>query len=106
MMANPKGQRGSWFAEHQGRKLPCVHKHWMTTSGGYCDPGVRLGEGVWDEFIAAIAAGKVVILTSDEVSPGATAFKRTGYIATFRVDQVRVSDGALRFEFVERLDDF
>jgi hypothetical protein len=104
MAAKIQGQRGSWFATAGGELLPCVHSHWFK-NGWYADPGVRPGEAQWDGFIAAIKTGKKVILTTDNVSEDDKAFERTGYVAIFRVDDVVVSDGVLKFKFVERLED-
>ncbi len=97
------GQRGSWFAEVDGELLPCSHKHWFQPSGEYNDPGVEEGTKIWDDFIGALKATSKTILTTDNVSPDERQFERTGYIAVFAIDDVRVEDGCLRFRFVDRL---
>lgn len=104
MAARPKGQRGSWFAEYGGKSLPCVHRHWFKRHG-YDDPGAKQNDSTWDPFIAAIASEKLVILTSDDIGKDG-GFTRTGYIALWRVDNVRIEAGALRFQFTERLEEF
>ena len=96
------GHRGSWFAKVDGELLPCAHKHWFQ-GGEYNDPGVEEGTQVWDEFIAALKATGKTILTTDNVSHDEKQFKRTGYIAVFATDHVRVEDGCLRFRFMDRL---
>jgi hypothetical protein len=75
----------------------------------YADPHADLSQPIWRSFVEAIAREKRVILTADECLPPATegeapGFRRTGYIAVFRVDDVWVEDRTLRFRFTERLE--
>ena len=106
-MAKPKGQRGSWFADWKGQSLPCVHACWCRPGKGrmtYLDPFVG-DDPKWGPFIAAIRHG-TVILTNDDVGQDGQPFRRTAYIATYRVRNVQVIGTHLAFELVERLDDF
>jgi hypothetical protein len=105
-----KGSRGSWFATlPDGTALPCVHRHWRKGME-YDDPFTVPGDPVWDEFIAAIDRERRVILTDDEVLAEATEqtppdFRRSGYIAVFAVEDVRVEGRHLRFRFAKRLQE-
>jgi hypothetical protein len=107
---NAKGSRGSWFATlPDGTALPCVHRYWRKGME-YDDPFAIAGDPVWDEFIAAIATGKRVILTDDEVLAEATeetppSFRRKGYVAVFAVEDVRLEGRRLRFRFTGRLQE-
>jgi hypothetical protein len=106
-VAKPTGQRGSWFADWKGESLPCVHACWCRTGKGkmtYLDPHVG-DDPKWGPFIAAIERGKV-ILTRDEIAEDGQPFRRTSYIASYRVQNVQVMGTNLAFEFVERLDNF
>lgn len=101
-----KGQRGSWFAEVEGQRLPCVHQHWCK-NGRYHDPNVQPGIPPWPEFIDAITRERRVILTRD-VAHGSgenIGFTRNGYIAIFAVDDVALDGRNLTFRFTQRLDD-
>jgi hypothetical protein len=109
MVAKPEGVRGSWFAKWQGNSIPCVHKHWMKPEDKrlvYSDPYVTTGPR-WMEFVDAIMTDCLVILTDDRLEPGTThAFKRTGYIGLYKVDNVRMDAEVLKFDFVDRLASF
>lgn len=106
-MANPKGIRGSWFANWKGESLPCVHERWFEGGRGrhYADPMVT-DNPKWDPFIRAIQDGGVVILTKDELDASRIPTRRTGYIASYRVENVSVENATLEFDITERLDDF
>jgi hypothetical protein len=97
------GIRGSWFADVDGERLPCVHKHWWR-NGVYHDPNAVPGEKKWDDFILAIQQRKRVILTDDEPWTGG-AFVRKGYIAIWDVDNVRIEGSDLTFKFTNRVID-
>lgn len=101
----PIGKRGSWFATVGGELLPCVHQHWFQPGPKYEDPGVEVGNPIWDEFIEELKKTGKVIVTSDDPAPGTGAFRRTGYIAIWSIDNVRVEEGCLRFCFIERLEE-
>lgn len=106
-MARPIGKRGIWTADWNGESLPCVHACWCQPGRGemsYLDPHVG-ADPKWGPFIAAIKRGKV-ILTNDELGEDGQPFRRTSYVATYRVENVQVIGTNLTFEFVERLDDF
>jgi hypothetical protein len=102
-MKKATGHRGSWFADVEGERLPCVHEHWKC-GDRYRDRDARPGEGKWVNFIDAIGTGKKVILTKDKIPPHGP-WQRAGYIAVWSVDDVSAGDGALCFRFVEKLDD-
>lgn len=100
-----KGQRGSWFATVGEERLPCVHKHWFQKGAIYKDPGCLNDSSRWREFFDALQKKGRVIMTDDEFSPDQKNFRRTGYIATFSVEDLRVSAGCLQFRFVDRLEE-
>jgi hypothetical protein len=107
-MVQPKGTRGSWFADWRGESLPCVHKCWFKAEANrviYCDPGLS-DDPRWDSFIAAIRTGGRVILTEDEQRADGFPVTRAGYIALYQVENVSTESGELRFDFVKRLAEF
>lgn len=105
--AKAAGARGSWFAEVDGERLPCVHKYWWK-NGRYDDTGLRAGPKA-DELVDAIRSRKRVILTDDipehDSQGRLTGFTRNGYIAVYSVDEVDFDDSGLRFRFIKRLLD-
>lgn len=99
-------QRGSWFASVNGEEIPCVHDFWTRRTPSrmeYADPRVNELQPQWAEFISALKTMKKVILTRDTTTDNGRTFKRRGYIAVMSIDDVEVSNGALRFRFVDRL---
>lgn len=101
------GERGSWFAKVDGERLPCVHQHWVTGTR-HSDPQYQEDDPQWIELRDAIAAGKKVILTKDEVrdvlgKKNRRAFDRIGYIAIFEVDKVKADEAGLHFDLSKRL---
>jgi hypothetical protein len=103
------GRRGGWFAGLGGEDVPCVHQHWLRALE-YDDPYADVTDPAWRAFVEAIAQQRRVILTRDEVLTTAgvakpAGFRRTGYVASYAVDQVRVEEGHLRFRLIKRLDD-
>jgi hypothetical protein len=101
------GKHGSWFAGIAGEDFPCIHKHWFSATG-YNDPDLKPGDAQSEELVAALRHKSRAILTSDEphfTEGQAVGFKRTGYIALFRVDKIEFDQGGLRLKFVERLAD-
>ncbi len=102
------GRRGDWFASVNSESLPCVHQHW-SHKGHYHDPHVEPGTYPWPAFLHAIASGKRVILTSDNVTLGAHGipygFERTGYIALFTIEDIEIGASDLKFRFAQRLAD-
>lgn len=104
-MAKPRGERGSWFAEWKGEKLPCVHRCW--TRGiwpHHCDPGVS-DKPQWEPFINALKEGRA-ILTEDELDKEGVPINRNGYVALYRIENVTLRGNELHFDFTERLADF
>jgi hypothetical protein len=93
-----RGHRATWFARIGDEEVPCAWD-WWRTGNHYLDPGARPGKGKWDKFIAAIKTGGKVALTGKREVEG--KWQRDGYIALYRVANVRVSDQRLEFDFVE-----
>jgi hypothetical protein len=98
---NAMGRRGSWFAKIEGKQIPCVHAHWKTDHN-YNDPGYRQTGAKWPDFIGALETLKLAALTSD-IRPHGNTFRRTGYIALYKIDNVRIEGENLRFEFIEKI---
>ncbi len=69
----------------------------------YLDLGAVLGDRKWDEYIAAIRKGGLVILTSDKREDDVQPFQRTGYIAVFEVSDVEAGQHGLSFRFTKRM---
>jgi hypothetical protein len=110
----PRGMRGSWFAEWQGQRYPCVHKRYRTgdRSQWYEDPSAMPGSPKWDELIGAISETKRVIETDDVVRDDDIhrTKKRTGYIGLWEIGEITITPNPeaegrshLRFRFVQRL---
>jgi hypothetical protein len=100
------GHHGSWFAEANGERLPCVHEYWCKKSNSmvYDDPHFDPTDRKWGELVEAIKTSRRVILTRDEVVNGGRGFKRLGYIAIFEIDGVATApDNHLRFRFTRRI---
>jgi hypothetical protein len=98
-----RGSRGSWFAEVDGKRLPCVHQHWVKRLQ-YNDPGITPGVRKNDEYINAIKDGMVILTTDDIVSHEPFQFKRTGYVAIYTVDEVVADDNGISFRFMSRVN--
>jgi hypothetical protein len=106
----PRGHRGSWFAEWQGKSYPCIHNHWRR-GRLHDDPYAIPGVPKWDEFIAAILEGKVIEtrdIVPQDLKDG--AWIRDGYIALWEIDNIEVTPNTacqgcshLRFHFARRL---
>ena len=70
----------------------------------YDDPNYNREEArKWSELLDALRAEKRAILTLDRTPDGGKNFEREGYIGLFRIGDIEVSDGHLRFQFLERL---
>lgn len=100
MPRKAKGSQGSWYAEIDGTKFPCVHSRFLDGLS-YYDPveGVPLPE----DYVEAISDGLVILTKSKAIDGG--GFKRSGYIALFRVADVDAADGKLRFRLAERVEE-
>lgn len=99
-MKVPKGHSGSWFAEWEGEKLPCVHQHW--TKGcwpKYVDPGLD-DRSEWRGFIEALKTKKKVILTTSHPPDENGIRRRKSYVAIYEIDNVQTDGGQLTFDFV------
>jgi hypothetical protein len=101
------GERGSWFANVNGERLPCVHKHWVSGSV-HLDPGYDPDNPKFVELVGAIRNLGKVVLTKDAVEPssvnkGGFAFQRTGYIAVFEVGDVVTDENGLKFDLRNRV---
>jgi hypothetical protein len=109
----PRGSQGSWFATWHGRPYPCIHNHWRCGERRqwHDDPYAGVGIPKWDEFIAAIKAGRVIEtkdVVPDDVKDG--TWKRTDYIALWEIDNFEITPNIqceghfhLRFRFAKRL---
>jgi hypothetical protein len=105
-MRRPRGQQGSWFAEWNGEKLPCVHERWTKgTWPEYVDPGVD-ERPEWGPFIAALSSSKKALLTTSDAPDDGGAWRRTGYTAVYEIENVRTEGNKLRFKFVRRMHSF
>ncbi len=105
-MRKPKGHPGSWFAEWNGEKLPCVHQHWTKGSWPqYVDPGFD-GRSKWDAFIEALKRGKKAILTTSHPPDASGKRRRKSYVGIYSIDDVETSNGQLRFTFKDQLRRF
>jgi hypothetical protein len=77
----------------------------------YRDPRYVEGVGKCPAFLLALQQQQQrAILTSDDVFPNPNdrsglGFKRTGYIAIFRVSMPVVSDGSLRLTLLDKLEE-
>ncbi|MDK1489410.1 hypothetical protein QN219_04980 [Sinorhizobium sp. 7-81] len=107
------GQRGSWFANVDGKELPCVHKHWLKGLA-YHDPFKPLVNGPSPakihEYVQAIQREKQVVLTNDAVlcdpQGMVKGFTRQNYIAVFAVENVKFDPSTgLKFTITSRLSD-
>lgn len=110
----PRGIRGSWFAEYDGQLYPCIHKHWRCGEHKqwHDDPFARPGIPKWNSLIEAIRWDCVVIETADIVPTDILfgSFQRTGYLGLLRIENFELlpnenSEGCfhMRFKFAERL---
>lgn len=107
-MAKAIGERGSWFAKVDGRRLPCIHAKRLSGMT-YTDPFDReeVAHKV-DEFIAALKSEKRAILTDGTPikNPAGkiVGWERSSYVAVFRIDDIRYDKiGGLQMELVERV---
>lgn len=105
-MRVPKGHPGSWFAEWEGEKLPCVHQHWTKGSWPkYVDPGLD-DRPEWRGFIAALEAQKRAILTTSHEHDESGVRRRKSYVGVFAIDNVSVDGNRLMFDFIKELRRF
>jgi hypothetical protein len=110
MTGKPVGNRGSWFAEVDGERLPCVHEFW-TKHGRYDDPGCMPALGKWPKFIKAIKDDRKVLLTRSKVSDAplrksGKSLARSKYLSVWEVDEVEADDLSLRFRYGRKLKSF
>ncbi len=102
----PRGHAGSWFAEWEGEKLPCVHARWVEGRWpNYLDPKCD-GRPKWDKFIAALKNGRKAILTTSHPPDRNGIMRRKSYVGVWEVHGVDVSDGELRFTFGKQVKRF
>ncbi len=99
-----RGSIGSWFADVDGERLACVHRHWIKGTL-HNDPEAVPKDPKWVELISAIKETRKVVVTRDEVRSenGLSVFKRQGYEAVYRVGEIGVGAKSFRFRLVERL---
>lgn len=97
------GARGSWFATVGTELLPCTHQHWIKGNPPvHQDPNYNPDNPKWIELFEALQLTKKTVVTTDEVLPDNAGFIRTGYVAVFGIDAVRIEDGALTFSILSR----
>lgn len=105
-MRVPKGHPGSWFAEWEGIKLPCVHQHWTKgTWPKYVDPGLN-DRPEWRGFIEALETQKRVILTTSHEPDDQGIRRRKSYVGIFEIENVQVEGDCLSFDFIKELKRF
>lgn len=105
-MNRPVGHQGSWYAEWEGEKVPCIHRHPTLLTGMHYEAPI------WDaperhlRYLDDIRRlGKVVLTKSELLETG--HYARQGYIALFRVENVELdAEGSIHLDLVERLHDF
>jgi hypothetical protein len=102
------GQRGAWFAEADGDRLPCVHEYWYSRKN-YNDTEAIPRNSRFEELVSAIRSKGRVIMQKDKPprrnSEGQTILERDGYIDVFLVDAIEFDHHGLRFRVTERLCD-
>ena len=97
MKRNPVGHPGSWFADVDGERLPCVHDYWFKGKPmRYCDPHAA-NDGKWVEFIEVMKSTRRVLNTRENEDG-----RRTGYICIFNIENVRFDADGLCFDVVSR----
>jgi len=97
-----RGERGSWFANVDGERLPCVHKYWVTGLH-HCAKRASMNDPKHVELVEAVRSTGKVILTKDKVTGDGEAFERDGYIAVYRVDNLEWENDELEFDLVQKL---
>lgn len=97
-----RGERGSWFAEVDGVRLPCVHKYWVHGLHHHAKRA-WMKDPKHIELVEAIQSRGTVVLTKDKVTGDGEAFQRNGYIAVYRVENLEWSNDELKFDLVEKL---
>lgn len=116
------GQQGSWFATvdkiaeqygiPDGTSLPCVHsRFWVTQNGKpehhepFLNPDHPYGSEKYIKYFDAIKKGLVILTNSkwSEDNDGHLHATRTGYVAIFKVANVRDDNGILEWDYVERI---
>ena len=100
MTISAKGNRGSWFAEVDGERLPCIHEYWLK-NGRYNDPGCMPSSGRWPKFIKGVRDGRAILtrsrVTNDSSNKSGKRVARTGYIGVVRIADVEADNKSLRF---------
>jgi hypothetical protein len=102
------GTIGSWFADVDGERLPCVHEYWYCPPD-YSDPEANPGHPRFEEIVDEIRSKGRVIMQKDKPpyknSDNKTILLRDGYIAVFAVDAIEFDKNGLRFRVTKRLFD-
>lgn len=100
-MRLPKGHPGSWFAEWDGEKIPCIHQH-RIVRGVYVDDRVN-GHTAWPGFIAELRSQRRAIVTTSHL-PGPDGIRRRkSYVGIWALGEVEVieptgdTDGVMTF---------
>jgi hypothetical protein len=118
-----KGQQGSWFAKvskgleqfgiEAGTELPCVHAHFFKVVNGkamHDEPNYRkayhakFNPGRVDTYFDAVRNGNLVIVTQSESHPDdGDAWRRSAYVAVYRISNFRIEDDHIRWDYDKRL---
>ena len=98
-----RGERGSWYADVEGERLPCVHDKNMKPGGWYRAPADADPSHL--ALLEAIrSCGRVVVRKSERISDDA-AWESKGYIGVFDVADAIIEDGEFQFRFLRRTHD-
>lgn len=108
-----KGQQGDSLVDVtiNGRteKLPSAHKYFMHgLNYNRPDVGWLSIPGKGPRWLDAITRSTRVVLTDDEItlrSGRPIRAKRTGYIAIYAIDDLKIDSDGIHFRFVERIAD-
>ena len=97
-----KGVRGTWYAEVNGERLPCIHDKNMK-NGLYRAP--KADDDRHAQLLADIVDTGKVIMRKSERDDESQPWTSKGYIAVWSVSDAKIEDGELTFQFVDRLMD-
>ena len=100
--AKAKGLRGTWYADVNGERLPCIHDKNMR-AGIYRAPNAD-DERHQQLLSDIIASGKVIMRKSEREGED-QSWTSKGYIAVWSVADAKIENGELTFKFVDRLID-
>lgn len=108
-----KGNQGNWFAditaprcpEIDGKSLPCIWDFWVEERGTrYRDPGYAPEQTKAIKVVESLRADGLAIMRRRKKPHEEGHWQSDGYIAVFRVTNVKFGD-ELTFDIVERMCD-